>query len=289
MSEPPQDPRQPEPGWYPDPGGQPVLRWWDGMAWAVHTQSQRADHGSVNVGGDATGDIAAGNAKIDKRRYRFFLPPMFFGHAAKQAAAHWVVTTITVVVAIGGVSVGVALRHKGPNTPAPSPTTSAVPASTHAALSGSAATLPTPTRIVLFKGSGDATPVGPAVQPAGKWTVSTAPAKITTTNYGTLVEDTSLPGGIGSCAAQCGEWWYDPRPSTVQLLEFYWDKTNGQQVLASGLVPAGGPGGWASLGGGIYTPVCLVWEVTNSTYTLYYIRLNLHTHDWSEMAGGSTC
>jgi Protein of unknown function (DUF2510) len=102
MSEPPQDPRQPEPGWYPDPGGQPVLRWWDGMAWAVHTQSQRADHGSVNVGGDATGDIAAGNAKIDKRRYRFFLPPMFFGHAAKQAAAHWVVTTITVVVAIGG-------------------------------------------------------------------------------------------------------------------------------------------------------------------------------------------
>jgi hypothetical protein len=57
------------------------------MAWAVHTQSQRADHGSVNVGGDVTGDIAAGNAKIDKRRYRFFLPPMFFGHAAKQAAA----------------------------------------------------------------------------------------------------------------------------------------------------------------------------------------------------------
>ena len=56
----------------------------------------------------------------------------------------------------------------------------------------SAATLPTPTRIVLFTGGGDATPVGPAIQPAGKWTVSAAPAKITTTNYGTLVENTSL-------------------------------------------------------------------------------------------------
>ena len=157
---------------------------------------------------------------------------------------------------------------------------------------GSAATLPTPTRIVLFTGGGDATPVGPAVQPAGKWTVSTAPAKITTTNYGTLVEDTSLPGDIGSCVAQCGEWWYYPRPGTVHLLEFYWDETNGQQVLATNLVPPVGSGNWASLGGGTYTPLCLSWEVTsNNTATLHYIRLSLHTHDWSEIssAGQSIC
>ena len=157
----------------------------------------------------------------------------------------------------------------------------------------SAASLPTPTRIVLFTGGGNATPVGPAVQQAGRWTVSTAPAKITTTNYGTLVEDTSL-GPIGACTARCGEWWYDPRPGAVQLLEFYWDQTNGKHVLATDLVPAlANNNEWASLGGGTYTPLCLSWEVTasNHTYALYYIKLSLHTHDWSaiSLAELSTC
>jgi ABC-type transport system substrate-binding protein len=173
---------------------------------------------------------------------------------------------------------------------------SAASATTHAALAapsaGSAATLPTPTRIVLFNG-GSATPFGPAVQPAGQWTVSTDPVKITTTNYGTLVEDTSL-GPIGACAAHCGEWWYDPRPSWVQLAEFYWDKTNGTQVLATNLVPAlANNGEWAYLGDGTYTPLCLSWLVTasNNTYTLYYIKLSLTTHKWSEisLAELSTC
>jgi hypothetical protein len=160
------------------------------------------------------------------------------------------------------------------------------------ASAGSAATLPTSTRIVLFAGGGDATPVGPAVQPAGKWTVSTAPAKITTTNYGTLVEDTGLRT-IGDCAAQCGKWWYDPRPGAVQLQEFYWDETNGKQVLATNLVPAlANNNEWASLGGGTYTPLCLSWVVTvGNTYTLHYIKLSLGTHAWSEisLAQLSTC
>jgi len=34
----PQDPRQPPPAWYPDPGDGRVLRWWDGTAWTPHTQ-----------------------------------------------------------------------------------------------------------------------------------------------------------------------------------------------------------------------------------------------------------
>jgi hypothetical protein len=158
---------------------------------------------------------------------------------------------------------------------------------------GSAATLPTPTRIVLFTGAGAAAPAGPAVQPAGRWTVSTAPAKITTTNYGSLVEDTGLKP-IGDCAAHCGEWWYDPRPGAVQLLEFYWDEANGKHVLATGLAPAlANNNEWASLGGGTYTPLCLGWLVTasNHTYTSHYIKLNLHTHDWSQITAAElgTC
>lgn len=157
---------------------------------------------------------------------------------------------------------------------------------------GSAATLPTPTRIVLFEGGGNATRFGPPIQPAGKWTVSTAPAKITTTNYGTLVEDTSL-GPIGACTKQCGEWWYDPRPSAVQLLEFYWNEANGTRVLATNLVPAlANNNEWASLGNGVYTPLCLSWLVTvNNTATLYYIKLTLATHKWAELNANqlSTC
>lgn len=29
----------PEPGWYPDPSGQPALRWWDGNNWSNQTQA----------------------------------------------------------------------------------------------------------------------------------------------------------------------------------------------------------------------------------------------------------
>jgi hypothetical protein len=43
---------------------------------------------------------------------------------------------------------------------------------------------------------------------------------------------------------------------------------------------------------GTYTPLCLSWLVTaNNTYTLYYIKLSLVTHDWSEISSAelSTC
>ncbi|HEY6492483.1 MAG TPA: PQQ-binding-like beta-propeller repeat protein [Trebonia sp.] len=71
--------------------------------------------GNINIGN--AGDVNIGSGKIDKRRYRFFLPFMFFGHAAKQVTTHWIVTTLTVAVAVGGVSTGVALTHRGTNSP----------------------------------------------------------------------------------------------------------------------------------------------------------------------------
>jgi Ni/Fe-hydrogenase subunit HybB-like protein len=79
----------------------------------------------------------------------------------------------------------------------------------------------------------------------------------------------------------------------VQLQEFYWDKTNGQQVLATNLVPAlANNNEWASLGNGTYTPLCLSWLVTaNNIATQYYIKLSLVTYDWSEISSAelSTC
>ena len=69
----------------------------------------------------------------------------------------------------------------------------------------SAATVPatganpaaTITRIVIYEGGGDDTPVGPAGPLKYAWTVSKSPDKITTTNDGTLVEDTSLTSPAG--------------------------------------------------------------------------------------------
>ena len=35
-------PTPPPPGWFPDPSGQPQLRWWDGAAWTSHTAAPSA-------------------------------------------------------------------------------------------------------------------------------------------------------------------------------------------------------------------------------------------------------
>lgn len=96
----------------------------------IRSQSQHARGGSGNViiGGNA-GDIATSGGKIDKRKFRFS-PLLFFGHAAKQAVAHPIVTVITLVVGAGAVSGGVVLTH---HKAAPSPVASAVAVPTHAA------------------------------------------------------------------------------------------------------------------------------------------------------------
>src|ERR1017187_2017907 len=89
---------------------------------APGSQKARASRGSqaINVSGATvignSGETYVGVGKVVKRRYRLVLPPlMFFGHAAKQAAAAHplIVSAVTVVVVAGGVSGDVVLGHAG--------------------------------------------------------------------------------------------------------------------------------------------------------------------------------
>jgi choice-of-anchor C domain-containing protein len=84
------------------------------------TVTQRAGRGSVNVSGDNRGEVHVGVGQVDKRRFKLRLSPLlFFGQAV--AARPLVATVVTVVVALGGVSGGVALSHKVTHAAGPSP------------------------------------------------------------------------------------------------------------------------------------------------------------------------
>jgi len=139
----------------------------------------------------------------------------------------------------------------------------------------------TVTRLVLYKGGGDATPAGPAVQPPGVNTVSTAPKTITTSNDGTLEED---PGLTAPGVTHGGEWWYHPLPNSyVELHVFYWQRPGGTKVKAQNLVPAlANDSEWLNLGHGVYTPKCLSW-VPYGTMNLQYIRIT-SGHTWVKVS-----
>ncbi len=53
------DSMQPTPGWYPDPGGEAALRWWDGMRWTDATSDAApASQSGMVWGGGAAGTAA---------------------------------------------------------------------------------------------------------------------------------------------------------------------------------------------------------------------------------------
>jgi hypothetical protein len=135
------------------------------------------------------------------------------------------------------------------------------------------------TRIVIFNGL-SSKPVGPKGPLTRNWTVYPKPADITTTNFGTLVEDTSL-SYVG--VTHGGTWWYST--SGVILHAFYWEH-DGKKVKATSLaVPPDDNAFWTSLGQGVITPNCLEWVAGNA---VHLITLNTSTWKWVK-AAPSTC
>ncbi|MDR5698499.1 DUF2510 domain-containing protein [Agromyces aerolatus] len=80
----------PPPGWYNDPAGAPVFRWWDGRAWSEHTQPWPPP---------ARAEPQAPMA----RRLEDWEPGMKLEHAASRSTkvGLWVLLGITAAVVIG--------------------------------------------------------------------------------------------------------------------------------------------------------------------------------------------
>jgi hypothetical protein len=133
--QPPFDPRLPQAGWYPDPEGRNLLRWWDGRQWGAHTQPME-------------GSIPSLPAQPAGRRSRKSWPRRDKILAAFAAfAALWLIVIVAVV----------ASRGSGPaaSTAAQAPQTSPAAASSPAPASSSPAAAPAAARTVAtFSGSG---------------------------------------------------------------------------------------------------------------------------------------
>lgn len=125
MSEqPPQGPYQPPPGWYRDPGGQKLLRWWDGRAWTPHTQPGP--------------EPQAGISPVTQPR-----PQPQVRRSAQGSSSHWVRNTFAVIGALA--VAGIIISALGSGSPAPASTADAGPASSASAASSPAAQVGTTT------------------------------------------------------------------------------------------------------------------------------------------------
>lgn len=102
-------PRQ-EPGWYPDPAGQQVLRWWDGTAWTPHTQPMAEPPPGVvlRTGPGPGGPSQIGGAQIGGAAADFERPQAAGHSSRKRGGSHWVRNVFAVIGAlvVAGIVIG---------------------------------------------------------------------------------------------------------------------------------------------------------------------------------------
>jgi hypothetical protein len=156
----------------------------------------------------------------------------------------------------------------------------AAPASQAAVAPRAATCTKTICRIVIYKGAGNKTPVGPATLPGpGGIEAYTAPQTLTVSGAGKMEMDIAgLEGPYGACASDCSEWWY--YSNAVQVTSFSWVQSTGTQTahyLAS--VPVNSA--WKDLGNGVWTPLYLTWQPASG---LHCAHLSLSTYDWKNVS-----
>lgn len=150
--QPPQDPQQPgvppqgvpqgpAAGWYPDPDGQQVLRWWSGMGWTPHTQP---------LAGPQGGPAPAAQPQPAGRRA-----------SRRSGKSHWVRNVFAVIGALVVAGIIITALEGGKSTgssasPGAASVAASAPASGPASAAAPASPTPPPPTKVEFIVSGSA-------------------------------------------------------------------------------------------------------------------------------------
>jgi hypothetical protein len=117
--------QSPSPGWYADPQGHAVYRWWDGLTWTAHTADGQAANASVQQGfyGGTFGGAFA-TATPQAAQFRSPAPAVSGGQRNQYAFITLGIVALYVLIAwkahvyvLGVLPVMMSIRSKSRNEP----------------------------------------------------------------------------------------------------------------------------------------------------------------------------